>query len=344
MALGCPSRRSPRHWPTPGSPSPPSTTWFASPARPRPLATTSWGCATTWRYPNNDYAAHMSTTWYDTVATLVVPGGANRPPSTWRPLVWVARLPSSTANRQGVRHPRSPFGRDGPCWGWAPGMFKPSSTRWAWTTHKRGAGILDDDPCCGAVARSPTRYVSHSGRGISAYDDMGVGATTETRVCRSGLGGSGRGRRGGAAGRLGDGWVPMGNPVSQYPEILDTIRTQRRMPRGRADASLRHVGNMPPWCVPGGLIRGRRARRACPRCSSYGAEALADSDPGRHEQPGPTPSTSSSGPAPSRSTWTSSTPSRSRSSPWSTRPDWRRCGGARGRANGRESPGDLARR
>ena len=71
--------------------------------------------------PDNDYAAHMSTTWYDTVATLSYLAACTEHGQPG--LGGVDRgLPAPAADRQVVRHPRSPLGRAGPSSGREPGM------------------------------------------------------------------------------------------------------------------------------------------------------------------------------------------------------------------------------
>ncbi len=216
--------------------------------------------------PNNDYAAHMSTTWYDTVATLGFLA-ARTTTINLASLVWVApyRHPLQTAKAFATLDHLS-GGRA--VLGVGAGHVQAEFDALGVDYHKRGR-ILDDALAAVRGAFADT-YVSHSGPHFS-YDDMGV-APQPKRDLPIWVGGSGAAswRR---TGRLGDGWVPMGNPVSQYPEILDTIRSAADA-AGRADASF-DIGNMPPWAYLG-ASSADAAPDGLPPVLVYGAEALAD--------------------------------------------------------------------
>ena len=111
-------------------------------------------------------------------------------------------------------------------------------------------------------------YVSHSGEAFS-YADMGVGPMP-VRELPIWVGGSGRAawRR---AGRLGDGYVPMGNPVSQYGEIIDTMNAAAAA-AGREGARF-DIGFMPPWCY----LLADTAPEGLPPVMACGVEPVAAS-------------------------------------------------------------------
>ena len=112
------------------------------------------------------------------------------------------------------------------------------------------------------------KYVSHSGEAFS-YSDVGVGPAP-VRELPIWVGGSGRAawRR---AGRLGDGYVPMGNPVNQYGEIIDTMHSAAAA-AGRDGAPF-DVGFMPPWCY----LLADSAPEGLPLVMACGVEPVAAS-------------------------------------------------------------------
>ena len=85
-------------------------------------------------------------------------------------------------------------------------------------------------------------YVSFDG-GRFSYHDVGV-APQPAEPLPIWIGGSGAAawKR---TGRRGDGYIPMGNQVPQYAEIVDTIRTAAA-DAGRGDARF-DIGYMPGW-------------------------------------------------------------------------------------------------
>lgn len=200
--------------------------------------------------PDDDYAARMTTTWYDTIATL---GFLAAHTSTVRLLsvVWVAALrhPLQTAKSFGTLDHLS-GGRVvlGVGAGHVAGEFAALGVDF----HRRGA-LLDEtlDAVRGAF---DAPYVSHQGDTYT-YDRVGVApapASGELPIWVGGMGAAAWRR----AGRVGDGYIPMANPIDQYPEILDTIRTAAEE-AGRGDASF-DLGYMPGWSyltgpVPDGL-------------------------------------------------------------------------------------------
>lgn len=188
--------------------------------------------------PDNEYAAHMTTTWYDTVATLAFLAAHTR---TTRLLsvVWVAgyRHPLQTAKAFGTLDHLS-GGRAvlGVGAGHVEAEFEALGIDFATRgrrldeTLEALRGVYDDT------------YVSHDGEFYS-YADVGV-APQPVGDLPIWVGGSGRAawRR---TGRYGDGFIPMGNPKEQYAEIIDTVRGAAT-DAGRADASF-DLGYMPGW-------------------------------------------------------------------------------------------------
>jgi probable F420-dependent oxidoreductase len=213
--------------------------------------------------PDDDYAARMTTTWYDTVATL---GFLAAHTSTVRLLsvVWVAayRHPLQTAKAFGTLDHLS-GGRAilGAGAGHVQGEFDALGIDF----HRRGA-ILDEalDAVRG-VFEAP--YVSFEGERWS-YHDVGVGPTPVSGSLPIWVGGMGAAawRR---VGRVGDGYIPMANQVAQYPQIIDTIR-HAAITAGRPNARF-DIGYMPGWAYLTGP-----APDDLPPVTIVGPEALAD--------------------------------------------------------------------
>ncbi len=214
--------------------------------------------------PDNDYAAHMGTIWYDTVATLAYLA-ARTETVNLAAVVWIAayRHPLQTAKSfatldhlsggravlgVGAGHVEAEFD--------ALGVDFDARGRLLDETLEAVRGAFDD------------RYVSHSGEAFS-YSDVGVGPAP-VRELPIWVGGSGRAawRR---AGRLGDGYVPMGNPVGQYGEIIDTMQAAAAA-EGRAEARF-DVGFMPPWCY----LLADAAPEGLPPAMAFGVEPVAAS-------------------------------------------------------------------
>jgi alkanesulfonate monooxygenase SsuD/methylene tetrahydromethanopterin reductase-like flavin-dependent oxidoreductase (luciferase family) len=70
-------------------------------------------------------------------------------------------------------------------------------------------------------------------------------------------------------GRFGDGYIPMGNPLAQYGEIVETIH-QAAAAHGRADARI-DIGFM-----PGAAHLTGGPRDKVPPAQHYSAEPLAE--------------------------------------------------------------------
>jgi probable F420-dependent oxidoreductase len=189
--------------------------------------------------PDNDYAAKMRTTWYDTVATL---GFLAAHTSTVKLLsvVWIAayRHPLQTASSFGTLDHLS-GGRAilGVGAGHVEGEFDALGVPF----HERGA-ILDEslEALRGAFA---DKYVSFEGERYS-YHDVGVSPQPVSGSLTTWIGGNSKAawRR---VGRYGDGYIPMGNSLDQYGEIIGEIRSAAEA-NGRGDVPI-DIGYMPGW-------------------------------------------------------------------------------------------------
>lgn len=210
--------------------------------------------------PDNDYAAHMTTTWYDTVATLGFLA-AHTSRTRLLSVVWVApyRHPLVTAKAFGTLDHLS-GGRAilGVGAGHVEAEFEALGIDYA-TRGRR----LDEtlDAVRGAFADT---YVSHDGD-FYAYTDVGVAPRPRAEL-PIWVGGSGRAawRR---TGRAGDGYIPMGNGKDQYAEIIDTVDAAAQA-AGRGATGF-DIGYMPGWAyllgeIPDGVM-----------AMVSGAEALA---------------------------------------------------------------------
>jgi probable F420-dependent oxidoreductase len=200
--------------------------------------------------PDNEYAARMTTTWYDTVATLGFLAAHTRR-TRLLSVVWIAayRHPLQTAKSFGTLDHLS-GGRAilGVGAGHVEAEFEALGIDFA----SRGARLDETlDAVRGAFADT---YVSHRGA-LYSYSDVGV-APQPVGELPIWIGGSGKAawRR---TGRIGDGYIPMGNGKDQYPEIIDTIG-EAAAAAGRSDTAF-DVGYMPPWTyllgdVPDGVM------------------------------------------------------------------------------------------
>lgn len=212
--------------------------------------------------PDNDYAAHMGTTWYDTVATLSYLAACTTTVNL-ASVVWIAsyRHPLQTAKSFATLDHLS-TGRA--ILGVGAGHVEAEFDALGVDFAARGR-LLDEtlEAVRGAFAG---RYVSHSGEAFH-YRDVGVGPAP-VRELPIWVGGSGRAawRR---AGRLGDGYVPMGNPAAQYGEIVDTMAAAAAA-AGRDGTSF-DVGYMPPWAY----LLAAEAPEGLPPAMVFGVEPLA---------------------------------------------------------------------
>ena len=193
--------------------------------------------------PDNDYAAHMRTTWYDPVATLAWLGAQTQSIHLLS-VVWVAayRHPLLTASTFGTL---AHLTDDRVILGVGAGHVEAEFEALGVDFHHRGR-ILDEciDAVRGAYA---DRYISYRGDHFS-YADVGVSPGPPSGDLPIWVGGAGK-----AAwqrtGRRGDGYIPMGASRDQYPEIIDTIRRSAEKAE-RGDARF-DVGIMPGWAYIG---------------------------------------------------------------------------------------------
>jgi probable F420-dependent oxidoreductase len=222
--------------------------------------------------PDNDYAAKMRTTWYDTVATL---GYLAAHTSTVRLLsvVWIAayRHPLQTASSFGTLDHLS-GGRA--IFGVGAGHVEAEFDALGVPFHERGA-ILDETLAAlqGVFAE---KYVSFKGERY-AYSDVGVDPRPASGSLTTWIGGNSKAawRR---VGRFGDGYIPMGNSLDQYGEIIGEIRAAAEE-AGRGDAPI-DIGYMPGWVHLTGEWGGDLPPAAIIGTEAYAADLRAAREAG----------------------------------------------------------------
>lgn len=213
--------------------------------------------------PDDDYAKHMTTTWYDTVATLGFLAGQTRRVRLVS-TVWIAayRHPLQTAKAFGtLAHLSGGRAILGVGAGHVRGEFEALGVDF----ESRGRRL--DDTLAAIRGAFAERYVSHAGD-FYRYAKVGVGPPPPGEL-PIWIGGRGRNawRR---VGRYGDGWIPMGNPKAELPEAIDVMR-EAAVAAGRGAIDL-DVGYMPP----GAYLLGP-APVALPKARlAGGAEPLAE--------------------------------------------------------------------
>ena len=213
--------------------------------------------------PDNDYAANMTTTWYDTVATLSYLA-AHTSIVNLLSVVWIAayRHPLQTAKSFGTLDHLS-GGRV--IMGVGAGHVEAEFTALGIDYSQRGKILNENiDAIRGAFE---SNYVSFEGDFYS-YDNVGITPGPVKGSFPIWIGGSGRAawKR---TGRRGDGYIPMGAPVEAYPEIVDTIMTEAEK-AGRGDTEFA-IGYMPGWAY----LTGEEAPEGLPPAWMIGPEALA---------------------------------------------------------------------
>ncbi len=189
--------------------------------------------------PDNEYASKMTTTWYDTVATLSYLA-ANTSTVNLLSVVWIAayRHPLQTASAFGTLDHLS-GGRA--ILGVGAGHVEAEFEALGVDFKSRGRVLNETiDAVRGAFADT---YVSHSGEFYN-YKNVGVSPGPASGQLPIWVGGSGKAswKR---TGRQGNGYIPMGAPVEQYPEIVDTIAAAADE-AGRGDTDFA-IGFMPGW-------------------------------------------------------------------------------------------------
>jgi probable F420-dependent oxidoreductase len=212
--------------------------------------------------PDDAYSARMTTTWYDTIATL---GFLAAHTSTVHLLsvVWIAayRHPLQTAKAfSTLDHLSSGRVVMGVGAGHVEGEFKALGVDFA------SRGKLLDETLEAVRGAFDDTYVSFAGEHY-AYDRVGVGPKPVQASLPIWVGGMGKAswRR---AGQYGDGYIPMANKIAQYPEIIESIHASAAA-AGRADASF-DIGYMPGWAYLTGP-----APEGLPPAMVFGAEQLA---------------------------------------------------------------------
>jgi probable F420-dependent oxidoreductase len=227
--------------------------------------------------PDNDYAAHMSTTWYDTVATL---GFLAAHTSSVRLLsvVWIApyRHPLQTAKSFATLDHLS---RGRVILGVGAGHVEAEFAALGVDYHRRGR-LLDEAIDAVRTAYGPA-YASFDGQAW-AFTDVGIGPQPPQGQLPVWIGGSGPAawRR---VGRRGDGYIPMGNPLEQLPDIIATIRREAHE-SGRGDhhfdvgfhPGVIHIGR-PPGLDDGPALVAGSPEQVCDslrRATAAGANVL----------------------------------------------------------------------
>lgn len=212
--------------------------------------------------PDDDYAARMTTTWYDPIATLAFLA-AHTERVHLLSVVWIAayRHPLQTAKSFGtIDHLSGGRAILGVGAGHVEGEFRALGVDF----HRRGRLLDETLDALHGVWDEP--YVSFSGERYS-YERVGVAPSPVAGSLPIWVGGIGPAawRR---VGRRGDGYIPMANPVNRYPEIIDTIHAGAAE-AGRAGATF-DIGYMPGWSYLTGAPPDGLAPVAL-----VGAEALA---------------------------------------------------------------------
>jgi probable F420-dependent oxidoreductase len=168
--------------------------------------------------PDNAYAAHMTTIWYDTVATLGFLAGQTGAIHLLS-VVWIAayRHPLQTAKSFATLDHLS-GGRV--IFGVGAGHVEAEFEALGIDYHSRGRRL--DEAIDAVRATFGTEYASFEGR-YASFNRVGIGPQPVHGGLPVWIGCSGPAawRR---VGRHGDGYIPMGNPISQFPEIIGTIQ------------------------------------------------------------------------------------------------------------------------
>ena len=199
--------------------------------------------------PDDAYAAHMGSTWYDPVATL---GFLAAQTTTIRLLssVWVAayRHPLQTASAFATLDHLS-GGRVilGVGAGHVAGEFAALGVPFAHRgrildeTLAALRGVWSDERASFSGDRYRYERVAVGPRPVHGSLPIWVGGMTPATWRR--------------VGRFGDGLIPMGNPLAQYPEIVATVR-EAAVAAGRTDAPIAIGGGVGALHLTGGSVDG----------------------------------------------------------------------------------------
>jgi probable F420-dependent oxidoreductase len=205
--------------------------------------------------PDDAYSAHMTTTWYDTIATLAFLA-AHTQRVRLLSVCWIAayRHPLQTAKSFATL---AHLSRGRALLGIGAGHVKGEFEALGIDFATRGARLDETLVALRGVFAEP--YASHEGR-FYRYSNLGVSPKPPAEI-PIWIGGKSRAawRR---AGQYGDGWIPMGNPLSEYPQAIDTIRRAADK-AGRGDAHF-DIGYMPGAAYllgppPSGLLPAQHA-------------------------------------------------------------------------------------
>ena len=172
-------------------------------------------------------AEAMSTTWWDTVATLSYLAAVTERVRLLSH-VYVLPVPPPAGGGQGVGHPRPALGRPGDPRRRAPGTSKASSTRSACRSPTAGGCSTRPSTPCGP--RSPTSSRRTDGERWQ-FDDVGQRPRPVQATVPIWVGGSSKPAMRRAAER-GDGWLPQGPPEGGMAAGIDFVRAHRAATRG----------------------------------------------------------------------------------------------------------------
>jgi len=193
--------------------------------------------------PDNDYAKHMTTTWYDTVATLSFLA-AHTTTIHLASTVYIApyRHPLITAKAFSTLDHLS-GGRSilGAGIGHVQAEFDALEVDFA------QRGRLLDESLAAVTGAFAKEYVSHEGNRWN-YEDMGVGPAPTAGELRVWVAGGGKAalRR---VGQYAHGFIPFINPHDHYPEMVVSIdEWAEKSDRGNVHFD---IGIMPPWMYIG---------------------------------------------------------------------------------------------
>ena len=196
--------------------------------------------------PDDEYSARMRTTWYDTIATLGFLA-AHTETVKLLSVVWIAayRHPLQTASSFGTLDHLS-GGRAilGVGAGHVQGEFD------ALGIPFKERGAILDETLAALQHVFDGKYASFKGEHY-VYEDVGVAPQPVNGSLTTWIGGNSKAawRR---VGRYGDGYIPMGNSIDQYGEIIREIRAaaEENGSRRRPHRHRLHAGLGPPHRRP----------------------------------------------------------------------------------------------
>ncbi len=193
--------------------------------------------------PQNDYAKNMTTTWYDTVATLAFLA-AHTSTVKLLSVVYIAayRHPLATAKAfSTIDHLSGGRAILGVGAGHVEAEFEALGVDYS----KRGK--LLDETLEALTGAFDDTYVSHSGEFFN-YENMGVGPAPDAGDLTIWVAGGGAPayRR---VGQYANGFIPFVNPHDEYPEMINTINRHAEA-AGRGGERF-DIGIMPPWMFIG---------------------------------------------------------------------------------------------